>query len=744
MGCACVKGGVVTASASARVQLASDVPLLHAKVFLPSVTATEFLASLDVDERKDKKRLLEWFHKLDDGEFEAACTADRDHFATTILEQGVPERFRWLAWRALCGWREHFKVGHWRFVSEFGLAEAKLSEKALSSIAKDLDRTFPSRPFFSAECGAEGRRRLEQLLRAYCMEVPRVGYCQGMNFVAGFLVELSHDHGRRHSTELARVDPEEDSFWVFLQLMERYKMWLFFDGNLPMLSLFLFQFEVLFQSCFPDLAAHLDEQEIFKESYGMKWFATLFTLSFPFNTVKRMWDMILCNGTERSVVPLALAVLKLLKDKLLKLESSDIQSVFRGLGDFTGSVSLNSEDIIRAARGLLAEKEAELTEAKKAWQLENPTRAAELQSLEEKGCHRDASAPSSLKKLPPAPEADTGAVAEEKAGKSEAGTAPTTPAAPAESVQSPPASRAEAVPPAPKAPVDAEPTPTNRPVGQVDSDAPSPPVVAGDHLNLDVEELPDWRRSLHSPSEQSKPSESPVKDDGGAPCSLLDQPRKLAKRAAKQELEARAATAADRESESPPPLSALTSEEASDDICQDAPSRPHARASNVQSAQSVPPFGVDRTPSCTRIRRSSGRSSSPCWNPRHTPRRDSRPLLGPKRRVFHEEDDQVAQETHHMPGSNLGVTPSGRPASRSTNCRRPGPSSARSSRTASCDAGLRRGESGPRSFGPPPRQDTEGEEAMATWGAAMQTAGKLQCAIGSNDGVWDSSQHLMV
>jgi len=48
-------------------------------------------------------------------------------------------------------------------------------------------RTFPTHPYFSAQLGA-GQLSLYNLLKAYSLLDPEVGYCQGLSFVAGVLL----------------------------------------------------------------------------------------------------------------------------------------------------------------------------------------------------------------------------------------------------------------------------------------------------------------------------------------------------------------------------------------------------------------------------------------------------------------------------------------------------------------------------------------------------------------------------
>ena len=48
-------------------------------------------------------------------------------------------------------------------------------------------RTFPTHSYFSTQLGA-GQLSLYNLLKAYSLLDPEVGYCQGLSFVAGVLL----------------------------------------------------------------------------------------------------------------------------------------------------------------------------------------------------------------------------------------------------------------------------------------------------------------------------------------------------------------------------------------------------------------------------------------------------------------------------------------------------------------------------------------------------------------------------
>ena len=70
-------------------------------------------------------------------------------------------------------------------------------------IGLDLERTFPEIEEFTLKPMLE---KLRNILFAYTKRNPTVGYCQGMNFVAGRLLQI--------------LDDEEDVFWVLTCLLE--------------------------------------------------------------------------------------------------------------------------------------------------------------------------------------------------------------------------------------------------------------------------------------------------------------------------------------------------------------------------------------------------------------------------------------------------------------------------------------------------------------------------------------------
>eukprot|EP00930_Biecheleria_cincta_P032595 TRINITY_DN22603_c0_g1_i1.p1 TRINITY_DN22603_c0_g1~~TRINITY_DN22603_c0_g1_i1.p1 ORF type:complete len:827 (+),score=161.77 TRINITY_DN22603_c0_g1_i1:148-2628(+) len=261
-------------------------------------TDQEFLKTLDKQELKDKKLLLQYYRLEKEGTFVVT-----DEFRELVRRKGVPERYRWRAWRALTGWSILSRPGDYEKIL------GKVPEKAASDrIDKDIDRTFP----YLEEFDAQKRNELLNLLRANASLFPEVGYCQGLNFVTGFLL-LCADRG---------PDSSREAFFLLVQLMMKYRMNLLFCENLPLLKLHTFQFNQLFSRIFPDVHAHFSDNLITPELYLTRWFLSLFSQALPVAEAARVWDLIVCDGIQ-AVVLVGLAIIKLLKAKLLKDASTE-------------------------------------------------------------------------------------------------------------------------------------------------------------------------------------------------------------------------------------------------------------------------------------------------------------------------------------------------------------------------------------------------------------------------------------
>ncbi|XP_069553576.1 TBC1 domain family member 1 isoform X2 [Brachyistius frenatus] len=176
------------------------------------------------------------------------------------------------------------------------------------AILIDLGRTFPTHPYFHAQLGA-GQLSLYNILKAYSLLDPEVGYCQGLSFIAGVL--LLHME-------------EEDAFYMLKFLMYDLGLRKQYRPDMIILQIQMYQLSRLLHDYHRDLYIHLEQQEIGPSLYATPWFLTIFASHFPLGFVARVFDMLFLQGSE---VIFKVAMSLLGSHKPLILQHDSLESI---------------------------------------------------------------------------------------------------------------------------------------------------------------------------------------------------------------------------------------------------------------------------------------------------------------------------------------------------------------------------------------------------------------------------------
>jgi len=222
------------------------------------------------------------------------------------VRRGIPPQYRWEVWKAAVELKKHDKI-------------LALDYKSLSTrenqwtnvIEIDIARTFPELKSF----GQDHQKQLWRVLNAYASYNPTLGYCQGMNFVAGLLLLVSKFH-------------EEESFRVLVCLMDHVGLVGFYGEKLPLFRRYLRACDKLVKETVPDLQDHFKKENVNAPVYLHQWFLTLFINCFPLSMVTIIWDVIICEGLE-VVLRIAVSILQVLKDSLLAMQFEEIIRFFK-------------------------------------------------------------------------------------------------------------------------------------------------------------------------------------------------------------------------------------------------------------------------------------------------------------------------------------------------------------------------------------------------------------------------------
>ncbi|XP_044764233.1 TBC1 domain family member 1 isoform X2 [Coccinella septempunctata] len=224
------------------------------------------------------------------------------------IRQGIPRGKRGEAWQFLayqfCMTNPPIDtslIPHYDTPYETLLKELTLHQHA---ILIDLGRTFPNHSYFSSPLGP-GQLALFNLLKAYSLLDPEVGYCQGLSFVVGVL--LLHME-------------EAQAFFLLRHLMFRRDLRKQYLPDMTGLQIRLFQLSRLIHDKLPELYEHFNNYDISPTLYAAPWILTIFASQFPLGFVTRVFDLLFMEGLD-VVFNVALALLTLHKDNLLKCSS---------------------------------------------------------------------------------------------------------------------------------------------------------------------------------------------------------------------------------------------------------------------------------------------------------------------------------------------------------------------------------------------------------------------------------------
>ncbi|XP_077540799.1 uncharacterized protein LOC144153039 isoform X1 [Haemaphysalis longicornis] len=237
------------------------------------------------------------------------------------LPDGIPAEFRKKIWLTLAERYLASRNLDWESTARFCFNErCNPDDDNLGvQIVKDLHRTGCS--LFSGDQAEQNQALLKRVLLAYARWNKSVGYCQGFNLLAAFVLEV---------VEWC----DQDALKMMIYLVEGVLPEGYFANNLRGLSVDMAVFRELLRMRHNNLAMHLDRLQAGESKAGlnyeppltnvftMQWFLTLFTTCLPRSLVVRVWDLILLEGNE-VLLRTAITIWEGLADRIMTVESAD-------------------------------------------------------------------------------------------------------------------------------------------------------------------------------------------------------------------------------------------------------------------------------------------------------------------------------------------------------------------------------------------------------------------------------------
>ena len=262
----------------------------------------------------------------------------RLHYPTKFMKlllNGPPSKLRWELWKA---------------EANFVLKPAphlEINPEFLMLIEKDLERTFPHDPFFLE---ATTLSCLKESLIGTVSLNPELGYCQGMNYVAGILILVSNNNV-----------PEVISMMDIL--IHKLNAKGLFEPGFPKVLELMEKFRTVFKTRLHTLHDHFTSIELDENLWLTKWFMTLFSYSFKATVVVRLWDLILATNLD-FMVEISIEILSGIKKVLEKMDLQETLDFLHGLLNY----NIDIEPIIAI---ILKKNSLDVPSAGSAWKETN-------------------------------------------------------------------------------------------------------------------------------------------------------------------------------------------------------------------------------------------------------------------------------------------------------------------------------------------------------------------------------------
>ncbi|XP_062833351.1 growth hormone-regulated TBC protein 1 [Anolis carolinensis] len=196
------------------------------------------------------------------------------------IRKGIPNEHRPLVWMVVSGAQAHMEQNPGYYQK---LLDGDKNDKLVETIKTDMNRTFPDNIRFRKTADPCLQKTLYNVLVAYGHHNQSVGYCQGMNFIAGYLILITRN--------------EEQSFWLLDALIGRILP----DYYSPEMMGLKTDQEVLGELVkmkIPAVAELMEKHGIMWTLVVSRWFICLFIDVLPVEAILRIWDCLFYEGSK--------------------------------------------------------------------------------------------------------------------------------------------------------------------------------------------------------------------------------------------------------------------------------------------------------------------------------------------------------------------------------------------------------------------------------------------------------------
>ena len=251
-----------------------------------------------------------------------------------LVKKGLPPKVRGEVWFRFIGnpmgitqdfyFINLAKAQKLKLQLELGEVEAVGKEGSLKFIKTDISRTFHQMGYFCE--GSPLNYQLRDMLEAFTMSRPDIGYVQGMSYVAGIL--------------LLNLEPYK-AFVLVVNIISSPLLLPFYRLDQVGIARRCQLFRLLLRHNLPELTDHFETEGVKTGMFLIEWFLTLYARTLTQDLTSRVWDLYVMSGP----VVLFQTGIALLKTVEASLELEDLDGIMNVVGNI-GSFVINADLLV--------------------------------------------------------------------------------------------------------------------------------------------------------------------------------------------------------------------------------------------------------------------------------------------------------------------------------------------------------------------------------------------------------------
>ncbi|CAH8497760.1 unnamed protein product [Schistosoma bovis] len=203
-----------------------------------------------------------------------------------FCRKGIPDHIRPTVWMHLSGAYERMEANP----DAYQIAVSKVPPTHIwNVILADVPRTFPENKHFQDPDGPSSKLvSLKRVLSAFAVHFPKVGYCQGMNYIAAVLLLV---------LDCPPNEREVKAFWL-LDALINHILPKYYSSDMLAVRVDCMVFNQLLKDKIPTVHKIIMNSGITCTLLATKWFICLFADVLPIETTIRVFDCLFYEGDK--------------------------------------------------------------------------------------------------------------------------------------------------------------------------------------------------------------------------------------------------------------------------------------------------------------------------------------------------------------------------------------------------------------------------------------------------------------